>query len=169
MTVTAHETQPLLRSKSNGSTDCPAPIAGHQYTEVNNTCIDAGAASDAFLVDFDPQGDVDNPLEWPTAFKWGIVALLALTAFTVCVFSFPHLASPRIRLSAAAGLENLSCPLRFFATSRPPPRNHNGFQTRNPHHQQHTTHPCPRRDIQSHPNPHSNPFTNHPVFTLSAR
>jgi hypothetical protein len=126
MTVTADETQPLLLSKSNGSANCPAPIAGYQYTEVNNACIDAGAASDAYLVDFDPEGDVDNPLEWPTAFKWGIVALLALTAFTVCVFSVfssCHLTSPRIRLSAVADPENLSCSLRFFATSRPPPRN----------------------------------------------
>lgn len=35
------------------------------------------------VVDFDPNGDPDNPLEWPSAFKWGIVALLAFTAFTV--------------------------------------------------------------------------------------
>ncbi|KAK0623769.1 major facilitator superfamily domain-containing protein [Immersiella caudata] len=83
MAVTADETQPLLRSKTNDSAGCPAPIAGQRYTEVNNTCIDAGAASDAYLVDFDPNGDIDNPLEWPTTFKWGIVFLLALTAFTV--------------------------------------------------------------------------------------
>ncbi|KAK0647050.1 major facilitator superfamily domain-containing protein [Cercophora newfieldiana] len=81
MTVTTDETQPLLRSKTNGSTDGSAPIAGHHYTEVN---IDTDtAACDAYLVDFDPQGDVDNPLEWPTPFKWGIVLLLALTGFTV--------------------------------------------------------------------------------------
>ena len=89
MTVSADETHPLLRSQSNGSTGGSAPIAGHQYTEVNTACIDDGStASDAFLVDFDPQGDVDNPLEWPTPFKWGIVLLLALTAFTVCVSNF---------------------------------------------------------------------------------
>jgi hypothetical protein len=35
------------------------------------------------LVEFDPNGDPENPLEWPVAFKWGIVALLALMAFTV--------------------------------------------------------------------------------------
>lgn len=35
------------------------------------------------LLDFDPNGDPENPREWPTAFKWTIVGLLALTAFTV--------------------------------------------------------------------------------------
>ncbi|KAK2026062.1 major facilitator superfamily transporter [Colletotrichum zoysiae] len=35
------------------------------------------------LLDFDPNGDPDNPREWPTPFKWTIVGLLALTAFTV--------------------------------------------------------------------------------------
>ncbi|KAF7554731.1 hypothetical protein G7Z17_g2700 [Cylindrodendrum hubeiense] len=33
-------------------------------------------------VDFNPNGDVDNPLEWPAAFKWGIVAMLAFIGFT---------------------------------------------------------------------------------------
>lgn len=37
------------------------------------------------FVDFDPNGDAENPLEWPEAFKWGIVLLLALMAFTVYV------------------------------------------------------------------------------------
>ncbi|CAJ2513254.1 Uu.00g013730.m01.CDS01 [Anthostomella pinea] len=35
------------------------------------------------IVDFAPDGDQDNPLEWPTAYKWGIVSLLAFMAFTV--------------------------------------------------------------------------------------
>ena len=34
-------------------------------------------------IDFDPGGDPDNPLEWPVAFKWTIVALMAFMAFTV--------------------------------------------------------------------------------------
>lgn len=37
------------------------------------------------LVDFDPLGDEDNPMDWPVAYKWGIVALLAFMAFTVYV------------------------------------------------------------------------------------
>ncbi|KAH9904096.1 MFS general substrate transporter [Xylariomycetidae sp. FL2044] len=35
------------------------------------------------LVDFDPEGDPTNPIEWPSAYKWGITALLAFMAFTV--------------------------------------------------------------------------------------
>lgn len=35
------------------------------------------------VVDFDPNGDPENPQEWTTPFKWSIVALLALMAFTV--------------------------------------------------------------------------------------
>ncbi|KAI1453459.1 major facilitator superfamily transporter [Annulohypoxylon moriforme] len=35
------------------------------------------------IVDFDPDGDAENPMEWPQAYKWGIVALLAFMAFTV--------------------------------------------------------------------------------------
>ncbi|OTA57683.1 major facilitator superfamily transporter [Hypoxylon sp. EC38] len=35
------------------------------------------------IVDFDPNGDAENPMEWPNAYKWGIVALLAFMAFTV--------------------------------------------------------------------------------------
>jgi len=35
------------------------------------------------VIDFDPNGDPENPLEWPASFKWGIVALMAFMAFTV--------------------------------------------------------------------------------------
>jgi hypothetical protein len=35
------------------------------------------------LVDFDPNGDPDNPLDWPKAYKMGVVSLLAFVAFTV--------------------------------------------------------------------------------------
>lgn len=35
------------------------------------------------LVEFDPTGDQDNPLDWPQAYKQGAVALLAFMAFTV--------------------------------------------------------------------------------------
>ncbi|KAI3390417.1 hypothetical protein diail_9729 [Diaporthe ilicicola] len=35
------------------------------------------------FVDFDPNGDDENPLDWPQGYKWGIVALLAFMAFTV--------------------------------------------------------------------------------------
>ncbi|KAF6829745.1 bicyclomycin resistance [Colletotrichum musicola] len=35
------------------------------------------------LLDFDPNGDPENPRDWPEAFKWTIVGLLACMAFTV--------------------------------------------------------------------------------------
>ncbi|KAI0432808.1 MFS transporter [Xylaria sp. FL1042] len=35
------------------------------------------------IVDFNINGDAENPMEWPTPYKWGIVFLLAFTAFTV--------------------------------------------------------------------------------------
>jgi hypothetical protein len=34
-------------------------------------------------VEFDPNGDPENPLEWPKGYKIGVVSLLALMAFTV--------------------------------------------------------------------------------------
>ncbi|EME42332.1 hypothetical protein DOTSEDRAFT_54727 [Dothistroma septosporum NZE10] len=35
------------------------------------------------VVDFDPTGDDEDPLQWPNAYKWSVVALLAIMAFTV--------------------------------------------------------------------------------------
>lgn len=52
---------------------------------------------DSDAVDFDPRGDLDNPREWPSAYKWSIVALLAFTSFTVyvtLVFSLSKFRSP---------------------------------------------------------------------------
>jgi hypothetical protein len=40
-------------------------------------------ASNQQFVDFDPNGDAENPLEWPRAYKNGVVSLLAFMAFTV--------------------------------------------------------------------------------------
>jgi len=44
---------------------------------------DDGYRTGPDIVDFDPAGDEDNPIEWAPAFKWGVVALLAVMAFTV--------------------------------------------------------------------------------------
>ena len=41
-------------------------------------------------VEFDIKGDADNPLEWPAAFKWAIVALLSIMAFTMYVLELRH-------------------------------------------------------------------------------
>lgn len=39
--------------------------------------------ADKSIVDFDPDGDPDNPMEWSRAYKAGVVFLLAFMAFTV--------------------------------------------------------------------------------------
>ncbi|KAI1848884.1 hypothetical protein JX266_005312 [Neoarthrinium moseri] len=39
--------------------------------------------ADKDTVTFDPRGDAENPLDWPAAYKWSIVGLLAFMAFTV--------------------------------------------------------------------------------------
>ncbi|KAI1762961.1 MFS general substrate transporter [Hypoxylon sp. FL1150] len=44
---------------------------------------DATVVPNKDIVDYDPNGDAENPLEWPKAYKWGIVSLLAFMAFTV--------------------------------------------------------------------------------------
>lgn len=35
------------------------------------------------LVDFHPNGDPDNPMDWSKTYKMGIVTLLSFMAFTV--------------------------------------------------------------------------------------
>jgi hypothetical protein len=47
------------------------------------------------VVDFDPNGDDDNPMEWSNAYKYGIVALLAFMAFTVYVRRTAKISSSR--------------------------------------------------------------------------
>ncbi|KAK3681026.1 major facilitator superfamily domain-containing protein [Podospora appendiculata] len=71
MTVATDETRPLLAS--NHSADA-APTNANANANANVVIV----------VDFHPDGsDADNPLNWPTPFKWGIVMILALMAFTV--------------------------------------------------------------------------------------
>ncbi|ETS74376.1 hypothetical protein PFICI_14242 [Pestalotiopsis fici W106-1] len=62
------ETQPLLPAEAVPPTTLDAH---HDQT------------SDKNLVTFDPQGDEENPLDWPEAYKWCIVGLMAFMAFTV--------------------------------------------------------------------------------------
>lgn len=40
-------------------------------------------ASTKNVVEFDPHGDVEDPKQWPNAFKYSAVFLLAFMAFTV--------------------------------------------------------------------------------------
>lgn len=70
------EAQPLLRSITN---------EGQQvYTNPPLLQDDSSdGAGTTTIVDFDPRGDPENPLEWPTPFKWTVVSMLAFMAFTV--------------------------------------------------------------------------------------
>ncbi|TVY80897.1 Efflux pump rdc3 [Lachnellula suecica] len=52
------------------------PLLGHAIE-------DEQRYADRPLVDFDPNGDPDNPMEWSKAYKMGVVALLGFMAFTV--------------------------------------------------------------------------------------
>ncbi len=63
------ETQPLLQ--------------GGRLTDSERDRGSGDARKDFVIVNFDPNGDTDNPQEWPKAFRWGIVGLLAFMAFTV--------------------------------------------------------------------------------------
>jgi hypothetical protein len=36
-------------------------------------------------IKFNPAGDSDCPLDWPQAYKWGVVSLLAFMSFTTYV------------------------------------------------------------------------------------
>ncbi|KAL2021717.1 hypothetical protein VTK56DRAFT_6660 [Thermocarpiscus australiensis] len=77
MTVEAgmtEETQPLLRSLI---------VEGHQVYGNQARAQDGADTAEAAIVEFDPRGDPENPLEWTTPFKWSIVTLLAFMAFTV--------------------------------------------------------------------------------------
>ena len=66
------------------------PLLGHDNV-INNEPhgIVRHGSKDFVVVDFDPNGDPDNPMEWPKAYRWGIVVLLAFMAFTVYVSSSP--------------------------------------------------------------------------------
>lgn len=61
---TADETSPLLKHTSHNHQD---------YDDARNKNV----------VDFDPNGDPENPMTWSNSFKWCAVALLALISFTV--------------------------------------------------------------------------------------
>jgi hypothetical protein len=75
MTVGTDDAQPLLRSVTN---------EGHQvYTDPAPVPQNAAEDSETTIVDFDPNGDAENPLEWAKPFKWAVVSMLAMMAFTV--------------------------------------------------------------------------------------
>lgn len=47
--------------------------------------IETGSKHCDKSIDFDPNGDSEDPRQWPRAFKWAMVLLLAFMAFTVYV------------------------------------------------------------------------------------
>lgn len=67
------ETSPLLRNTDVANNE---PHSDTRY-----------ANKDPVLVDFDPEGDTENPMDWPKTYRWMIVTLLAFMAFTVYVQS----------------------------------------------------------------------------------
>ena len=85
------ETQPLLRAVTN---------EGHQvYTNPVSAAPpssqhDGADIAETTIVDFDPRGDPENPLDWPAPFKWAVVSMLAFMAFTVCVLPIHCSPSP---------------------------------------------------------------------------
>lgn len=64
------ETTPLLPSTTNEILEDDRRILDHALKDVD-------------VVDFDPNGDPENPQDWANSYKWGIVALLATQAFAV--------------------------------------------------------------------------------------
>jgi hypothetical protein len=61
------ETQPLLSSpRLNGY------VADEQRKAVYND-----------VIEFNPDGDPDNPMDWPDSYKRGVIFLLAFMAFSV--------------------------------------------------------------------------------------
>ena len=80
--------RPFLRSRSGVfhktkmASDETRPLLRDAEVTANGSLK---AISRKDVVDFDPNGDLENPRDWPKAYKWSMVALLAFMAFTVYV------------------------------------------------------------------------------------
>lgn len=66
--ATPSETSPLLRAPDARSQD---------FDDVNSKNV----------VEFDPNGDSEDPKQWPNSYKYSAVFLLALMAFTVYAYT----------------------------------------------------------------------------------
>ncbi|KAL6364252.1 hypothetical protein LRP88_02169 [Fusarium phalaenopsidis] len=65
-------------------------------------------------IEFDPDGDPDNPLDWPAPLKWRIVAMLALTSFMVtfnCISVVPVASRIVDELSGGRGTKSAAVTL----------------------------------------------------------
>ncbi|KAL1840389.1 hypothetical protein VTJ49DRAFT_515 [Mycothermus thermophilus] len=83
------DTQPLLQNTTNqgyhnvgysSTNDSTTSLTSRDTNSVTNHDT---STPETITVDFNPDGDPDNPLDWPTPFKWAIVSMLAFMAFTV--------------------------------------------------------------------------------------
>lgn len=70
------ETQPLLAPVP------PPTTAAGQFPYIPDVNVPNDESFD-HRVDFNPNGDPENPLEWPKAYHNGVILLLAFMAFTV--------------------------------------------------------------------------------------
>ncbi|KAJ4361473.1 hypothetical protein N0V85_009401, partial [Neurospora sp. IMI 360204] len=74
-TSISDESRPLLSHH-----DTEELLSSQRYYGTDGTVArDDGGLEDCINFDDDP----DNPQNWPTPFKWSVVALLAMTAFSV--------------------------------------------------------------------------------------
>ena len=63
--------------------DETAPLLhGRTEDHVAQSTADVSSIA-AGVVKFQPDGDPENPVDWPSSYKWGIVSLLAFMGFTV--------------------------------------------------------------------------------------
>lgn len=65
-------------------------MARHAVDETTPLLVEAGQESRQLPeqespdgINFHPQGDPENPLEWSVYLKWGVVTILASTALSV--------------------------------------------------------------------------------------
>lgn len=64
--------------------DEASPLLQNAHVEGVNRLEDE-TRKDVLIIDFDPNGDSENPTEYSKAYKWSIVALLAFISFIVYV------------------------------------------------------------------------------------
>ncbi len=68
--ITTDETEPLLVRRDSLDSDLEEALARTH-------------AKDDLELDFDPNGDPENPREWSTGYKWTITLIVTFMAFTV--------------------------------------------------------------------------------------
>ncbi|CAG8946529.1 unnamed protein product [Penicillium salamii] len=64
-------------------TDSPKIEQAHPLLRESESSSRSSFEYSPDAIEFDRNGDPDNPLEWPSSYKWGIVALLSFMGFTI--------------------------------------------------------------------------------------